>query len=188
MTLLELDRQITDWFYRGQSGSFQQLLLIVSSGVIYLLPILLVILFFRSAKDRLLAIKITIAALFSWQVLSRLIGTYFYATYGFRDRPFASGGLTELFFEQPQKAFPSDHAAVMAAVVFLLYKFGYRRLANIAMVLTLISSLGRVAIGFHWFGDVLTGWIVGLIGALVVLFFDRLINKAWGSLEKLWRS
>jgi membrane-associated phospholipid phosphatase len=187
MTLLELDRQITDWFYQEQSGALENLLLVLSGGVIYALPLLLIILFFRSAKDRLSAFKITVAAVLSWKVLNSLIGTLLYNNYGFRDRPFASSGLTELFFEQPQKAFPSDHAAVMAAVVFLLYKFGYRRLGNTALVLALVSSLGRVAIGFHWFGDVVAGWTVGIIAAAFVLVFNRQFDRTWGWFERLWR-
>lgn len=105
MTLLELDRQITDWFYQEQSGALQNFLLILSGGVIYALPLLLIILFFRSAKDRLSAFKITVAAVLSWKVLNSLIGTLLYNNYGFRDRPFASSGLTELFLSNRRKPF-----------------------------------------------------------------------------------
>lgn len=187
MSLLQLDQRITQWLYQDQAGTTQKLLLTISGGVIYLLPLLLVILFFRSVKDRLNAFKITVAVIFSWRVLSVLTGTLLYDNYGFRDRPFASNGLTELFFEQPQKAFPSDHAAVMSSVVLLLYVFGYRKIANIALALAILSSLGRVLIGFHWFGDVLAGWVIGLIGAAAILFFDRTLDKIWGWFERLWR-
>lgn len=178
MTLLELDSRLTGWLYLSLPESTGKLLFVAAGALIYLLPLLLIVLFFRSIRDRLVSIKITLAVIFAWQVLSKLIGTVLYTNYGFRDRPFFTrGGQTELFFEQPEKAFPSDHAAVFAATATILYGMGYKKAGHAALVIGLVSTMSRVMIGFHWFGDIVGGVIVGIIAGLVILMFNQRIDR-----------
>jgi len=44
-------------------------------------------------------------------------------------------------------------------------------------VIGIISTLSRVMIGFHWFGDVVGGVIVGVIAGAVVLMFNQRIDR-----------
>lgn len=156
----------------------------MASGLIYALPVILVVLFFRSARDRLVSIKLTLGAVLAWQVLSSSIGGFLYNHYQFRDRPFASMGLQELLFERPQKAFPSDHAAVVMVIGLGLIYYKYPKLGWVFLSLGVISSLARVVIGFHYFGDVLGGWLLGVAAIGLIVLFDRpitnLINKVFG--------
>lgn len=179
MWLLELDKSITFWLYRSETLSAQgeKLLYFVASYFIYSLPLIVLYLFFYSYKDRLNAIKIFIFSVFSWKVISLLVGTILYGVYEFRDRPFASLGIQELLFEQPEKAFPSDHAAVLATATVCFFYYKYPRLGWLFLIGgVLISSLARVAIGFHWFGDVVGGWLIGLIAFGLLAIFDRQIS------------
>ncbi len=173
-TLLGLDQTITEFlYYQSAAEGFQRVLFVAASLIIYLIPIVLLVLFWRSHRDRIVALKITTAAALAWKVMSNLLGQFLYNGYGFRDRPFAEGGFPELFFERPEKAFPSDHAAVLAVMVISLFVYRYPKLGWVFLVLGLISSLSRVVIGFHWFGDVVGGYLVGALAVGVIWLFDR---------------
>lgn len=175
MGLLELDTTITFWLYRGDqlSANAQQWLNALASYVVFLLPIVLLVLITRSYQDRITSAKVFVTAVVSWQVLSFGIGSFLYGQYGFRDRPFTERGLTELFLERPEKAFPSDHAAVLMAVTIAFFAYRYPKLGWLFLVLGVLSSIARVAVGFHWAGDVLAGWVVAVIAFLIIKAVDR---------------
>lgn len=184
MPLLKLDEQLTNWLYQAQlSQIWQQGIYVLAGSFIYLLPLAIIVLFFRSQRDRLFSAKLVLGTLLTWQVLSKLIGTILYTNYGFRDRPFASNGIQEFFFERPEKAFPSDHAGVFAVVIALCFLNGYKKLAYFFLTIGVISSLSRVIIGFHWFGDVIGGWLLGILVALLMQYFDRPLSRLWQFLE-----
>lgn len=188
MWLLQLDQKITNVLYLEDATRLSQLVAFsVASVPVYLVPVILLVLFMRSYNDRRVAVKITVAAVLAWQVFSSGIGSVLYQTLGFRDRPFAQQGFAEFLFEQPQKAFPSDHAAVLAVVALGLCYFRYGRLARLALFLAIISSIARVVIGFHWFGDVAAGWVIGAAALGVVVLFQRTIDQYWTAFERLWK-
>jgi len=65
-----------------------------------------------------------------------------------------------------QNGFPSGHSASAAAVaVFLLSR--YRARAWPLAALALLGGISRVYVGAHWVTDVLGGWTIGAIAALV---------------------
>lgn len=177
-SLLGLDRQITDFLYYASSSELLQTsVFYLASGVVYLIPVVLLVMFFRSHADRLVAMKVFLSAVFAWQVLSNLLGDWLYGGYGFRDRPFAEMGLQELLFERPEKAFPSDHAAVIAAVVISFFMYRYPKLGYFFLITGVLSSLARVMIGFHWFGDIIGGWLLGAIAAGALWLLNRPATK-----------
>jgi len=180
MDLLTLDHRLTfSLFHWGSSNpALQRFFLIVASVFIYLLPIILIWLFFRSHGDRLRSVKIFLVAVLSWQVLAQLLGSWLYTAYDFRERPFAAIGLQELFFEQPEKAFPSDHAAVMFGVMAAFFGYKYPRLGWLFLIGGLISSFGRVAVGFHYVGDILGGVAIGVIAYGLIRLLDTTLDKA----------
>lgn len=180
LTLLTLDQTITNYLYfEGASEVLRNTVFTIASGFIYALPIILLVMFFRSHRDRITSMKIFLAVVIAWQVFSRLVGEVLYSSYGFRDRPFAGRGLNELFLEQPEKAFPSDHSAVIAVVVLTLFIYKYPKLGYVFLIGGIASSLARVAIGFHWFGDILGGWLLGALAVGIVWVFDRHLTNVF---------
>ena len=105
-----------------------------------------------------------------------------------RERPTVVPHLHEVF----SPSFPSGHSA-MAAVVYLtlgallmsVVKGHVSRLycLVIAMVLTGLIGLTRVYLGVHYPTDVLAGWTVGLVWALLCYIVSRLL-QIWGALRE----
>lgn len=182
MWLVELDERLSlKLFAITQEAKFWQYLFVgVAAAFVYLLPIMLVNFFIR-VQDRLVSIKIFLVTIFTWRILSHYTGELIYAFTGFRDRPFASQGMLELFFERPTKAFPSDHAAVLLVVTLALFYYKKPTWGWIFVVGTLLSSFARVTVGFHYIGDILGGWVIGLIGFGVLVAVEKpltqLLNK-----------
>ena len=178
MTLITADKAVQDLLYITPhlSRGGQNFLYVFAGWPVYIVPITLLALFFRNTKDRANSVRLFIGSVFTWQILNRLIGTYLYNNYGFRDRPFAATGAKEFFLERPEKAFPSDHAAFLASFVILLYAMGYKKLGNALLIVTIITGFARVMMGFHWPLDILAGWLVGGIGACIYLLVDPYIK------------
>ncbi|MCR4277465.1 MAG: phosphatase PAP2 family protein [Candidatus Berkelbacteria bacterium] len=184
MSLLALDQNLTESLYsltRDNIG-LQRVVYDVATYLIFLLPLLLVTLVIKP-NTRFVAAKIFGATVITWQVFNKLVGEFFYTQYGFRDRPFAFGGLRELLFEQPQKSFPSDHAAVLLFVTLSLFYYRQKTWAWVFLVITVLSSLARVTVGFHWVGDIFGGWLIGAIGFGLLVIIDRPLQAF---LEKIW--
>lgn len=185
-TLLRWDHTITFFFY--QSGALSQgvekILYSIATFFIYLLPLILLYLFFvKGGQDRINSAKIFLAAALPWLVFTTLIGGYLFSHYGFRERPFATLGIQELFLKRPDKAFPSDHATVLMAVTLAFYAYGYKKLGWLFLIGgVLLSSMARVAVGFHWFGDILGGFASAALGFWLIWKLDRPLNHWLGHL------
>lgn len=184
MTILGLDQSLTSSLYdlTRYNPQLQKFVYDVATYLIFLVPFVLVALVTKT-NTRFVAAKIFGATIITWQVFSKLVGEFFYSQYGFRDRPFAFSGLKELLFEQPQKSFPSDHAAVLLFISLALFYYRQKSWAWIFLAITLLSSLARVTVGFHWVGDIVGGWLIGAIGFGLLVIFDRPLQKM---LEKIW--
>jgi len=178
MSLLSLDTRLTDDLYNLTAGNtaHQHVAYVLATFLIYLLPIALLLLFFRS-ETRVQSAKIFVMTVVTWVGINKLLGNFLYSHYGFRDRPFAAHGLTELLFEQPQKAFPSDHAAVLMFVTLAFFYYGHKKWGWTFLVIMLLSSISRVALGFHWVGDIIGGYAVGLIGFGLLVWLDPWLQK-----------
>ena len=186
MTLLALDQSLTNTLYdlTRSNPEWQRLIYAVATYLIFLIPLMLVWLATKPTT-RLLAAKMFTGAIITWLVINKLTGQFFYNQFNFRDRPFALTGVKELLFEQPQKSFPSDHAAILLFVTLALFYYRQRVWAWLFLAVTLISSLARVMVGFHWVGDILGGWLVGLIGFGLVVWLDRPLTRIGQKIGRL---
>lgn len=79
-----------------------------------------------------------------------------------RPRPFVAGHFLPLIAHAPDASFPSDHLAVLGAVVLGLW-FAARRLALLTAVIALVVAFARVYAGVHYVTDVVSGFALGLV-------------------------
>ncbi len=179
MSILSLDQSLTFKLYEfGRSSPLlQDIIFVLASAFIYSLPIILIVLLFRSFQDKLNSIKIFLIAALAWQVLANFVGDWLYGLYAFRQRPFAELGIKEFLFEQPEKAFPSDHSAVIFGVMLAFFYYKYPKIGWLFLTVGILGSLGRVMIGFHYLGDVLAGWSLGAIAFLIIKSLDGPLNR-----------
>lgn len=175
-TLLDLDLLVTTALYAA--AQVRVLFLTIATVPIYALPLTLIWLFWRNrGSDRSVAVKVFLGSFLAWQVLAKAVGEFFYRTYGFRDRPFSSGGADELFFERPEKAFPSDHASVLFFVMLFFFRSGYPKLGWLFAVVLLLTALGRVSVGYHYVGDIVGGLAIGALAYGIMVLLDKPLNR-----------
>jgi len=144
--------------------------------LIYLVPIILLVTWFwpvspsqgGSAQGKKIALGAAFAGLFSWVIFAKIL-----ALIVKRPRPFDSGGFTEILFKRPDFSFPSDHAAFVFALTFYFYLSGYKKLAYFLVVLAVLISFARIGIGVHFPSDILSGAILGILGAWIVWLFEK---------------
>ena len=83
-------------------------------------------------------------------------------------------------------SFPSGHAMISAAVYLtigaMLAETQPRRLARIflmsfAAILVPLIGCSRVYLGVHWPSDVLAGWLLGAVWALIVFAANRMVRR-----------
>jgi undecaprenyl-diphosphatase len=97
-----------------------------------------------------------------------LIVAHFLAAAIDRHRPFVDHPLAHNFLAHASDpGFPSDHATGAFAIAFALV-LRDRVIGTVALVLALVLSFGRVALGVHYPSDVFAGAVLGLMAALVL--------------------
>lgn len=161
-----------------QNGLLDKFLATVALYTIYIIPVILIILWFWSEHAKKTAFRAAVAGLLAWLGFCNLIGAFY-----FRPRPFDNGNLSvnELIFHRPDRSFPSDHAAFLFALAFIFLFLGYRKLGLSFFVMAIAISLTRIIVGVHYPSDVLAGLGIGLIAAALIWFFrhqvDFIFNK-----------
>jgi membrane-associated phospholipid phosphatase len=85
-----------------------------------------------------------------------------------RPRPYEALGDVHLFVAPSvDPSFPSDHAtAAFAIAVALLLR--NRRVGAVALMMAVVLSLSRVAVGVHYPSDILGGAVIGSLAALAL--------------------
>lgn len=63
-------------------------------------------------------------------------------------------------------SFPSGHATIFAALSIAMFIYN-RRLGVIFMIATILIGLARIAAGIHYPLDILTGYIIGFVMAII---------------------
>jgi undecaprenyl-diphosphatase len=97
-----------------------------------------------------------------------LLVAHFLATWVGRNRPFVDHPHAHLFLSHAaDPGLPSEHATGAFAIAFALV-LRDRVSGIIALVLALLLSVGRVALGVHYPSDVFAGAVLGLAAALLL--------------------
>lgn len=137
--------------------------------LVYLVPVILLALWFYSKQSKKVAIRAFASGMLAWPTLTYIISHYVW----YRARPFVADiGLKEVIFHRPDYSFPSDHVTLLAALAASLWMSGYRKLSWWLIVITVITGIGRVMVGVHYPLDILSGIALGLLAALIVKWFD----------------
>lgn len=148
--------------------------------LIYLIPVILVLLWFWQKKAQKVGLRALFSAILAWPIFALILGKMID-----RPRPFASGNVHELLFHRPTYSFPSDHAAAFFSVAMAFYLSGYKKLAYMMFSLAIINSFFRIATGIHWPTDILGGAMIGLVAAYLIYLFDKPLNIVYDWLLKI---
>lgn len=205
-SLINLDQNIFSWLnaWIGINPIFDNLIKIIAVYAVYSVPVLMLYFWFKPAPPRRspfprayseqaghlqggnkeqtqrFLMNLFISVMISWQVITRILGEWIN-----RPRPDSFAGTKEVLFHPPSYSFPSDHALFFAFMTTYLYLGGYKRIANIALVITILVSVFRVVGGFHWPGDILAGWLGGVLLAYLFYKIQKLVEK-YISVQLIW--
>lgn len=172
-TLIGLDERVSQWVVDllGQNAQITAIARIGAVWLVYLVPVVLIVFWFYGPREKVAALRSFIAGIFGWLVVNNIIGRVF-----FRERPSATAA-RELLFHRPDKAFPSDHATLGFAIAFGLWLAGYRKIAVFIFALTILLSFFRIATGLHFAADVVAGFIVGLMIAVIFFWLRKWVDR-----------
>lgn len=162
-SLIQLDQSLAASFSSFVANSFlAKPFIFFGVGLVYFVPIILLVAWFTISRKA--SLRAFIAGLLAWEGLSKLI-----AHLVNRSRPSHSQiGVQELVFHRPDTSFPSDHSAFLMAITVTFYLMGHKKLANWMLAITLIVGITRVGIGVHFPGDIVAGYVVGAVVALLL--------------------
>lgn len=151
-------------------GSRMEHLFVVIAGQYLFLPVILgfLVAWIRSPRDckPRFFLSVLVAAAVAYG-LSLVAAQIHYDT-----RPFVAQHLAPLFPHAPDNGFPSDHALftmTLAAITFFFDK----RVSVLMLVFTALVGVGRVMALVHSPEDILAGWALGVVGAVVGYYTIR---------------
>ncbi len=164
------DRAVFFWWngLAGKSGFWDALAIFSAQYLIFVVAGLMVVLWFALPRK---AEAVRRQLLFAGLSGAIAIGVnYVIGVLWYRPRPFVlyPHAVHLLVQHAADASFPSDHAAVAAAVAFAL-RGQSRGLQLLFWLLTLLIALSRVFVGVHWPTDVLGGVAVGYAASSAVL-------------------
>ncbi|HEV7465500.1 MAG TPA: phosphatase PAP2 family protein [Candidatus Dormibacteraeota bacterium] len=84
-----------------------------------------------------------------------------------RPRPFVAGHYPPLLGHGADSSFPSDHLLMLGALAGAAW-MAWRPAALMTAALALAVGVARVIAGIHYVGDVLAGFLVGALAAMLV--------------------
>ena len=90
----------------------------------------------------------------------------------FDQRPFVRLGVAPLFAHSVDNGFPSDHSAVAAFLAGIVW-FIDSPTAAVAIAAAVAIGVARVYALVHWPIDVLAGWCIGGLPAVVAMYLWR---------------
>lgn len=95
-----------------------------------------------------------------------------------RPRPFeVLSNVRHLVPETSLESFPSNHAAFFMAIAIgvLLY---HKKPGKLFLLLALIIGLSRILVGVHYPADILAGWGIGALSAILIRYVSSKIFRS----------
>lgn len=180
MTLAALDLAVTRWVNSaaGHAAALDAVFVFLATGLIVGIVIAaVVVLGARASTQRALLAAEMLGTLVIAIFVGQIIGAI-----AFRERPFVRHQVQQLIAKDArEKSFPSDHATAAFALAIPAAVAARRRWTS-ALLLVGASAvaIGRVLVGVHYVGDVLTG---ALLAAFVWWCVHRAVDKKMTSLR-----
>lgn len=157
---------------------------ILAEGLIWLVPLGLVIAWLRGTNDtRLALLRATFAGLLALLINQVIVGVWFHP------RPFALGIGQTLLPHAMESSFPSDHLTLIWAVAFsLLLHPPLRRAGGLIALLGVPVAWARIYLGVHFPLDMLGAALVALSSAWAMLKAEhRLVSPCMQHLLPVYR-
>ena len=145
-----------------------------SEYLIYLLPVLLVVLWFWNQKSKKIALRASFSVILAWPIIANVLGRIIN-----RPRPFEVENVIEIIFHRPSYSFPSDHASALFAVGASFWFSGYKKLSIVTFSISLIICFFRISSGIHFPSDILGGIFIGVLSAYVIKCCDKYLNNIY---------
>ena len=121
---------------------------------------------YRAKLTSVLILLTTYATYIAAQVLKETIN---------RPRPMDVYSNISVFGSVQYSSFPSTHSALIATIVTLLI-FRYKKSCFILLPIGLLVGISRIYLGHHYPSDVIAGFILGSVTAILLLGLDGLIK------------
>ena len=175
--LLELDKYLSDRLRLPKDARFARTLaafLAHSGDSWFWLAGLLFIWFFNQGILR------SIAAFYGFSILvlaGIVLGIKFIVR---RRRPAGEWGA--IYRNTDPHSFPSGHAARAILLAVFSWAFGLQPLARILTLWVPLVSLARVSMGVHYLIDVIAGWLLGFLMAIIMLMAQPLLYSLFPSI------
>ncbi|MCL4473229.1 MAG: undecaprenyl-diphosphatase [Actinobacteria bacterium] len=148
--------------YAGRSGALDALMTGLAKYGVALLALPLLYMWFRGNSAAKKAALLSLLSMAVALLINQVIGHIY-----FRPRPFSFHEVNLLVDRSTDPSFPSDHAAFVFGIAWLIW-LQNRRIGYVALAMGFLVALSRVFIGAHYPGDVLGGALIGLVSALLV--------------------
>lgn len=91
-------------------------------------------------------------------------------------RPFVRDGVHPYFGHSTDNGFPSDHTTYSALLAFLAFHYSRNIGVGLAVVSLLIGS-ARVMAGVHHGQDIIAGFLIGAVGAVLGVYVTKLLDR-----------
>jgi undecaprenyl-diphosphatase len=117
--------------------------------------------------------KVVLVALIAF-VIARLIFSPLIYLFYRKARPYQKFNFDTLFSRLlstrsvRQNSFPSDHAVSFASIGFVFYWY-MPSLGILLLILAAMNGYARIVLGFHDEWDVMAGWLLGILAALIAI-------------------
>jgi len=142
----------------------------ISAYTVYVLPILMLVLWFVAPKKREALFLAFFASFLAWLIITKSIVPEIWM----RPRPdLALLGVKEVLFHRPSYSFPSDHATLLFGLSLGLFVFDWKRAGWWFLAFALVVSVARVAVGVHFPLDIIGGIASAAIGVWVVYLLKK---------------
>ncbi|WP_024788974.1 MULTISPECIES: undecaprenyl-diphosphatase [unclassified Lebetimonas] len=164
-----------EWFLdinslAGYNHLLDEIMILSAKTTPFIFAIILIYLWFSKRKNEsLFAFYSAMMGLLLNQIITLIY---------FHPRPFMVHIGTLLIHHKPENSFPSDHATLTFSIAFMLLMFKSTRIIGIfAFLLALLCGIARVYVGVHWPFDIIGGFFVGLISAIIIYSLKEKLQK-----------